>query len=41
MKMTDVNTGHSSEMIFKNLKTDSGIPDKTFSQRNLQKWNRR
>ncbi|MFH1808542.1 MAG: outer membrane lipoprotein-sorting protein [Pseudomonadota bacterium] len=40
MRVQDSNTGHQSEMEFKNLKTDTGIADTVFTERNLKKWTR-
>jgi hypothetical protein len=37
MLMRDVHTEHRSEMIFSALKTDVGIDDKVFTERNLRK----
>jgi hypothetical protein len=40
MRMTDQTTGHRSELVFKNLKTDTGIADDVFTERNLIRWTR-
>jgi len=40
MRMTDAHSGHQSEMEFKNLRTNSGVDDKTFTERNLRRWTR-
>jgi len=40
MKMSDAHTGHVSEMRFVELKTNTGVEDKVFSERNLRKWTR-
>lgn len=40
MKVADAHSGHHSQMVFSDLTTDNGIPDKVFSERNLRKWTR-
>jgi len=40
MKMENILTGHKSEMVFSNLKTNMGIKDKVFTERSLRKWTR-
>ncbi|MCK5689020.1 outer membrane lipoprotein-sorting protein [Myxococcota bacterium] len=38
--MEDVVSKQQSEMVFKDLATNQGIPEKTFTNRNLQRWTR-
>ncbi|MBW2734910.1 MAG: outer membrane lipoprotein-sorting protein [Deltaproteobacteria bacterium] len=40
MLMRDLTNGHRSEMSFIGLKTNIGIPDRTFTSRNLLRWTR-
>lgn len=40
MRVEDAQSGHRSEMLFSDLKTDTGVPDKVFTERNLRKWTR-
>jgi hypothetical protein len=40
MVVEDNNTGHKSEMMFRDLKTDTGIGDDVFTERNLRRWRR-
>jgi len=40
MVIKDINTEHQSEMIFRELETDTGIADDTFTERNLRRWRR-
>jgi len=35
--MKDLQTGHYSEMVFENIKVDTGIPEDYFTQRYLQR----
>ncbi|MGI5860988.1 MAG: outer membrane lipoprotein-sorting protein [Myxococcales bacterium] len=38
MKMSDVTSGHTSEMVFSDLKTDAGVEESIFTERNLKAW---
>lgn len=38
--MEDLQSGHRSKMEFSDLKTDQGLADKIFTERNLRKWTR-
>jgi outer membrane lipoprotein-sorting protein len=40
MRMENLSSGHSSEMIFADLATNTGIADNTFTERNLRRWTR-
>jgi hypothetical protein len=40
MVMKDANTGHRSEMVFANLRTNKGVSDSVFTTRNLRRWTR-
>ena len=40
MVVVDNATGHKSEMMFRDLKTDTGIDDDVFTERNLRRWRR-
>jgi len=40
MRMENLLTGHRSEIIFSNLEVNQGIPDRTFTSRNLRRWTR-
>ena len=40
MRMKDVGTGHVSEMRFAGLKTDQGLAESLFTERNLKRWTR-
>ncbi len=38
MRMEDLTTGHTSEMVFSNLQTNVGLKDDLFTDRNLRRW---
>lgn len=40
VRMQDAATGHRSDMIFSDVETDTGLPARLFTSRNLMRWTR-